>query len=220
MFRTGVVVKQVKHVAALMALLVVALTGCGGDRPGDRVAEPALRQQAETDLLEGLEIADFKRANGQVDPDSANRYRITYSYRLQLTRPYAEVILAAAENLHAELAGSARKAQSSAFDLSGLEDTLTHWQLSLAANEWVNNQADAFVARRDRLVGGCESCLEFWNSADAPEQAELRRMAFIIAWRHMESLAFSDEAKVGDGVERYVWRTFEKTEKGWMPSAL
>jgi hypothetical protein len=213
-------VKHVKYKTAAAALMLVALTGCGEDRPSDKVAAPPIRQQAEGDLLDGLEIVDFQRANGQVDPDSANRYKITYTYRLKLTKPYPEAILAAAQELHAELQKTARGTSGSDFDLAGMQGALGNWQLSIAANQWVNAQGGGFAARRDALLGGCVPCTTFWNSEDAPDQAELRRVAYITAWSHFEGLAFKDEAKVGDTVERYVWRAFEKTEKGWMPSAL
>lgn len=206
--------------AAPLALAMLLLAGCSDDRPGDKVAEPALRKQAETDLVDGLEIVDFKRSNGQLDPDSANRYKVTYDYRLQLTKPYPEVVLGLAQDLHNEWAakGGAREPVSD-FDFGALESTLEDMQYTMAAQQWISAQEDGFVARRDAFLGSCDPCLAFWNSEDAPALADKRRIAWVLAWSHLEKMQFEDGFKVGDGVDRYVWHNFEKTEKGWVPSS-
>ena len=203
--------------AAPAALAVLLLAGCFEDRPSDKVAEPVIRKQAETDLVDGLALVDFKRDNGQVDPNSANRYKVTYTYRVQLTKPYAEVILGLASDLHAEWQGNQREPVSD-FDLDALQGSMTLMQNTMAATQWINAQGDGFIARRDALLGDCQPCLQFWNSEDAPDQAGHRRTAYILAWSHLEGMQFQDSFTVGDGVDRHAWGYFEKTEKGWLPS--
>ena len=213
---------HVKYPVVPAALMLFALVGCGDDRPSDKVASAAILQQAQSDVLDGLEIVEFERSNGQVDPDSANRYRVTYTYKLQLTKPYGEAILATAEDLHEELERAAQASQSAAsvLDLGALEQAMGQMQYTLTASQWLSAQGDQFPARREALLDSCAPCKGYWNGAQVEEQAELRRLAFIIAWSHFEGLSFKDDAKVGDAVERYAWRNFEKTEKGWFPSAL
>lgn len=209
--------KQLMFKAAMAALVVLSMAGCGEDRPGDKVAEPAVRQIAEGDLADGLEIVDFKRANGQVDPDSANRYKVTYSYRLQLTRSYGEVILGLAQGLLEEIAPAREPARD--LDFSALEQSVQQMQLAMLASQWINAQDGRFPERRDAMLASCAPCASFWESADAPAEADTRRMAFIVAWSHLEEMAFEDGFKVGDGVDRNAWQYFAKTEKGWQPAS-
>jgi hypothetical protein len=212
-------VKNVMLKAAPAALAMLMLAGCFDDRPGDKVVEPALRKQAETDLFDGLEIVDFKRSNGQVDPDSANRYKVTYTYRLQLTTSYPELVLGLAQDMHKGwLAKGGPREPTSNLDFGALEASLEQVQYAMAAQQWISAQGEGFIPRRDAFLTGCDRCVAFWNSADAPEQADQRRIAWVLAWSHMEGLQFEDSFKAGDGVERYVWHNFEKTEKGWVPS--
>lgn len=205
--------------AAPAVLAVSLLAGCSENRPSDKVAGPVVRQQAETDLLEGLEIVDFQRSNGQVDPVSAYRYKVTYTYRLRLARPFGEVVLATArplsEELHQAMAGAARADG----DWDALQQSTRLMRFSMAASQWVANQGDGFDARRDALLAACEPCRAFWESADDPGRAELRRIAFINVWSYLEDKQFQDGAQVGDSVERYAWHYFEKTEKGWLPAS-
>lgn len=205
--------------AAPAALAMLLLAGCFDDRPSDKVAEPVVRKQAETDLVDGLEIVDFERSNGQVDPDSANRYKVTYSYRLQLARPYPEVVLGLARDFYSEWAGKdgAREPVSD-FDFAALEASMADMQYAMAARQWIAAQEDRFESRRDAFLAGCTPCVAFWNSEDAPAQAEKRRIAWVLAWSHLEGLQFEDGAQVGDAVERQAWHYFGKTEKGWVPA--
>lgn len=210
--------KRILSKAAAAALMVLLLAGCGEDRPSDKVAEPVVRKLAETDLADGLEIVDFQRSNGQLDPDSANRYRVTYTYKLQLAKPYGEVILGLARGLNEELQQSAARQAQSDMDFGALQDGVNLMQSVMVASQWINAQGDGFAPRRDAMLAACAPCRAFWESADAPEQAELRRVSFIVAWNHLEQMQFADDFRVGDGVERHAWHNFEKTEKGWLPS--
>lgn len=203
--------KSVKVRAAVLALSSVLLAGCFEDRPSDAVAEPVVRRQAETDLVDGLAIVDFKRDNGQLDPDSVNRYKVTYTYRLQLTKPCAEVVLGVAQDLYQEW-----QAASKQTGLMAMQGSLERMQYGMAAGQWISAQGDSFPARRDAFVGSCARCLAFWNSEDAPEQADDRRTAYILAWDHLAQRQFEDGFNVGDGVDRHAWHYFVKTEKGWM----
>lgn len=207
---------MLKAAPAVLAMLLLA--GCFEDRPSDNVAEPVIRKQAETDLENGLKIVDLQRSNGQVDPDSANRYKVTYDYRLQLTKPYAEVVLAIATRWHTQWKEEAANPSPSFMGIAAMQTTMEHAQYGMLAEEWINAQGDGFDARRDNFVGNCAPCRVFWDAEDAPDEAELRRTAYILGWRHLEDKQFEDAFQVGDGVERQAWSYFEKTEKGWVPS--
>lgn len=196
----------------------LAITGCMDDKPGDKITAPTIRKIADQDLKEGIEIADFKRSNGQVEPNSANLYKVTYSYNLRLTKPVAEVVLALGKSFQETRAESAKKETGGFFDAIALQNRLINRQLAMNANQWVNNQGDAFSARRDEFFGQCAPCLAYWNSDDEPKRAASRRENMVLAWIEIEKLGFKDTAKVGHTVPREAWASFTKTEQGWKPA--
>lgn len=201
-----------------ISAIVLALTGCGDDKPSDKIASETIRKYAESEAAYGLEVANFKRANGQVDPSSANLYKVTYSYDLRLTKPLAEIVLANAKALQSDRVASGKQETGSSIDMAKLQNTLGDMQTGMIVNQWIQSQRDTFKARRDAFVGGCSPCLAYYNSEEAPEEAEMRRKAFISSWIYVENLGFKDDAKTGDGVPRNAWAFFSKTEKGWQPA--
>ncbi len=204
--------KKISVAAVLFAGFVLA--ACD-DKPSDSVAEPVVRKWAEENKANGLEIANFERANGQVDPDSANRYKVTYSYNLKLTKPVAEAVLENAKLNHKEKSASAKRETGQLFDATALQNNVNSLQQSMIVNQWIANQGDGFKARRDAFLSTCTSCATWWNSEDAPEESQNRRIAFLTAWIEMEEYGFKDKATVGDSVPRFAWAFFSKTEKGW-----
>ena len=204
--------------ALCLSATTIALTGCFDDKPSDKVAAETIRKYADNDLAEGLEIANFQRANGQVDPGSANRYKVTYSYDLRLAKPYAEVVLANAKALQSDWTSSAKRETGNFFDATKLQNGVQDMQIKMAVDQWIQNQDGGFAARRDAFLGPCAPCVDYWNSPDAPKEATLRRRAFIASWSYFEELGFKDTAKPGEGVPRNAWAFFSKTEKGWQPA--
>ncbi len=205
--------------ALLVSASAIGLSGCFDDKPGDKLASETIRKYAEQDLSEGLEIADYQRSNGQVDPDSANRYKVTYSYNLRLKKPLAEVVLANAKDMQSSRVASGKQETGAFFDMTKLQNSLGDMQTGMIVSQWTQGQGDAFKARRDAFVGGCSPCVAYWNSEDAPKEAEARRTAFLLAWIYFENLGFKDGAKVGDSTPRNAWAAFSKTEKGWQPAS-
>lgn len=206
-----------KLVVAVAISLVVILPGCGDDKPSDKLASETVRKVAENDCSTGLEVADFTRDNGWVDTETPNRYKVQYKYNLRLKKPYAEAVLAGAKEMQKEMAADSKKASSNLFDINAMQNGLQTMQLAMAANKWIQDQGDGFAKRRDSFVGACGSCVEYWNSKDAPDEAKIRRQTFIASWAYLENYGFKDEAKIGDGVPRSAWAAFTKTENGWQP---
>lgn len=204
--------KTISVVAVLFAGLVLA--GCD-DKPSDSLAGPVIRKLAEENKANGLEIANFERTNGQVDPNSANLYKVTYSYNLKLSKPLAEAVLENAMLYQKEVAASTKRETGQLFDATALQNNVNSMQQSMVVNQWVANQDGGFNARRDAFLNTCASCIAWWNSEDAPAEAKNRRMGFLTAWIEMEQYGFKDTAKVGDAVPRLAWASFSKTEKGW-----
>ncbi|MFM0050687.1 hypothetical protein [Caballeronia grimmiae] len=204
--------KKISVAAVLLSTL--ALAGCD-DKPSDKLSSEVIRKIADNDSTEGLEVTNFERANGQVDQNSANLYKVTYSYNLRLTQPYAETVLANAKLYQKDKATNAKRETGAFFDATALENSVNNMQQSMLVNQWIANQDDGFKARRDALLDPCAPCIAWWNSEEAPAEAKDRRMSFIAAWIAMEQYGFKDSAKVGDAVPRQAWAFFSKTEKGW-----
>ncbi|KVW86364.1 hypothetical protein [Burkholderia ubonensis] len=204
--------KKISVAAVLLASL--ALAGCD-DKPSDKVTSEVIRKIADNDSTEGLEVTNFERTNGQVDPNSANLYKVTYSYNLKLTKPYAETVLANAKLYQKDKAANAKRETGAFFDATALQNGVDNMQQSMLVNQWVTDQGDGFKVRRDALLNPCAPCIAWWNSEEAPAEAKDRRMAFITAWIAMEQYGFKDSAKIGDTVPRQAWAYFSKTEKGW-----
>lgn len=200
---------------ATALVMSLVLTGCFDDKPSDKIASEAVRKIADSDAAEGLDVANFERSNGQVDPNSANLYKVTYTYNLKLTKPYAEAILANAKLLQAAKVESAKRETGAFFDAAKLQNNLHDMQSTMAINQWIASQEDKFRPRRNALLNNCAPCVAWWNSEDAPNEGEARRRAFISSWMYYESLGFKDDAKEGDNVPRSAWAYFSKTEKGW-----
>jgi hypothetical protein len=201
------------RVAALLFVGLV-LAGCD-DKPSDSLAGPVIRKWAEENKAKGLDIANFERANGQVDPNSANLYKVTYSYNLKLTKHLAEAVLENAMLYQKEVAASAKRETGQFFDTTALQNNVNSMQQSMVVNQWVANQDSGFKERRDAFLNACAPCVAWWNGEDAPAEAKNRRMLFLTAWIEMEQYGFKDTAKVGDAVPRLAWAFFSKTEKGW-----
>ena len=87
----------------------------------------------------------------------------------------------------------------------------------MAVNQWIHNQGDSFKSRRDAFLGNCSPCVAYWNSEDAPKEADTRRELILSSWIYFEELGFKDDFKVGDSIPRNAWAFFSKTEKGWQP---
>lgn len=207
-----------KIILPFSIFIAVSLTGCGDDKPSDKLASETVRKFANSDLTEGLEISDFTRENGWVDNDAPNRYKVRYTYNLRLTKPYSEVVLSTAKKIKEEFDANARKATGGLFDTNTLQNNVDTMQLSMTVNKWVQDQGDGFIKRRDDFLNTCAPCTEYWNSEDAPNEAKLRRQTFISSWIYLEGIGFKDTFKVGDSVPRNAWAAFIKTEKGWKPA--
>jgi len=203
-----------KFKLATIFFSTMALASCD-NKPSDSIAAPVIRKVAEENKLKGLEVVNFERANGQIDPNSANLYKVTYSYDLKLTKPVAEVVLANAKFYQEELAANAKRETGQFFDPTALENNLTLMQLSMNANQWLTNQDGGFKARWDVLMNTCAYCVTWLDSEDMPGEAKNRKMLFLTAWAEIERYGFKDTATPGDTVPRQAWAFFSKTEKGW-----
>lgn len=203
------------EITLAFSLAALAIAGCGEDKPSDKVASEAIRKIADNDTTEGMEVANFKRHNGQLDPDSANRYKVIYSYDLRLTKPLPEVVLANAVALHNSWISSVKRETGAFFDTTSLENNLNNMQTTMAVNQWVQNQDGKFAARQDAFLTRCAPCVTFLKSEDVAKEAKLRQLAFLSSWIYYENLGFKDESKLGDRVPREAWSNFSKTEKGW-----
>ena len=194
-----------------------AFIGCGEDRPNDKITSEKIREIAEADVHDGLELVDFRRDNGWVDEKLPNRYKVQYAYNLRLIKPYAETILGNAQVFQRELASEKQKAGTGFFDANAMENRLTALQLNVATTKWIQDQSGEFPKRRDFFLATCPNCIAYWNSEDNPSEAAARRLAFIATWILFESYGFKDDAKIGDTVSRVAWAMFTKSEKGWQP---
>ena len=207
-----------KIVLPLSLFTAIGLSGCGDDKPSDKLASETIRKVAETDLSDGLEISNFTRENGWVDNEAPNRYKVRYAYNLRLAKPYGEVVLANAKLLKGELEENAKNESGELFDVNTLTNSLQTMQLGIAIKTWIQDQGDGFSKRRDAFLNTCAPCIAYWNSEDSPKEAALRRQTFITSWIFFEKLGFKDSFKVGDSVPRNAWAAFIKTEKGWKPT--
>ena len=204
--------------AILFSAVTFALSGCLDDKPSDKIASETIRKIADSDLDEGLEIANFKRRNGQVDPDSANRYTVTYSYDVRLVKPLAEVVLAFAKDMSKEFESSVKKQTGAFIDPTKLQNDVNEMQIAMAVNQWIKKQGDTIKQRRDTLLANCSQCIDYLHNRDLPEkELKKRHFFFVGSWIYFEDFGFKDSAKVGDSVPRIASASFSKTEKGWQP---
>lgn len=199
---------------AIAAIGSLALTGCGEDKPSDKLASEHVLKYAKSGLT-GLEVANFQRSNGMVDPDSANRYKVTYEFDWRLTIPLAEAVLANAKQLQNEAIEISKRETGGFLDTTKLQNAFQSMQSTMVAKQWIKSQGEAFETRRDSFIGACAPCVDYWNSQDAPKETQDRRVSFVISWMYFEEIGFKDYFKVGDGVPRHAWASFNKTEKGW-----
>jgi PBP1b-binding outer membrane lipoprotein LpoB len=193
-----------------LVLSAVLLGGCNEDIPSEKLSSEVVRKFAESGLA-GVEISDFQRDNGWVDTQTPNRYVVQYKYNYVVTRPLAEVVLALAKEIQAEV-----NVAKSNPGFMGLEAAQASLDVSLRANQWIVSQGDKFVSRRDSFLGSCSSCVEYWNSEEPSDDLKLRRESYVVAWAQLENLGFSDSTDIGDTVPRQAWAAFKKTEKGWV----
>ena len=208
--------KTISLIPLVLAATLVA--GCMEDKPSDRLAAETLHKSAEGDVVDGLEIANFKRDNGWADADAANRYKVQYAYDLRLTKPYPEVVLRNAQALHEGMMADSKKTGNQEFSVNKIQGVLSQMQVVSTSSQWVADQGDNFRARRNSLLDNCTPCVDFWNAGGTQDEVVLRRSNFISSWIYFEKLGFMDEAKVGDSVPRVVAASFTKTEKGWQPT--
>lgn len=205
-----------KHFLAI-ATLSILLSACGDDKPGEKLASTKIRQIAESEKLEGLEIADFVRDNGWIDDQTPNRYNARYKYNLKLIKPYQEVVLDNAKSYKAEIEDNAKKTGNYLFYTNAMQTSLATMHLSMTVDQWIGNQGKDFKLRLEKFLINCESCIDYWNAEDASNEQNLRRETYIASWMHFEELGFKDDAVVGSKVPRQAWAAFMKTEKGWLP---
>ncbi|ENO78038.1 hypothetical protein B447_15034 [Thauera sp. 27] len=188
-------------------------TGCTKkeDVPSEKLSADVIRPIAESFLLPGTTMTDYKRENGWVDTQSPNQYMVRYTYNITLTKPLPEAILELAQQYMKELDESKRSP-----GLMGINSMQTAFAITAGGTQWVSAQGDAFAQRRDALLGQCAPCISFWNGTDGDkDSATYSRSAYSLAWSQYEELGFKDTAAVGDGVPRRAWAPFMKTENGW-----
>lgn len=194
------------------AVLVTSMVGCSEKTPSDKLTEQVVRPYAEQDLINGMEIADFKRANGWVDSNSPNLYIVKYTLNYRLTKPVGVAVLELAQELVKGLDEADRKGNAAMFN-GGLE-AMT---LKLGVYQRMAQEGEASVAaRRAKLWRDCQACLDFWNSENGgPKPTENRRIAFLASLYLFENLGFTVDSKLGDKVPRWAQASFVKTENGW-----
>lgn len=185
--------------AAMLAVTLLAVSGCDSKVPGDAIASKSVMEYARQNecTLTDTKIVDFKRGNGWADQQNPHQYDVRYDYNLQLTKPLAEAVLDAAKRYQQALAAS-NSAMSAA-------DTNT------VAN-WFNAQGEQLKARAQAFLQGCAECEQYLSDGH-----DDNRLAFALMWQAYENCGFPDAAKAGSKIVRYAWVGFTKTEQGWMP---
>lgn len=201
--------KPFGYLAALGMLTL--LVACNESVPSDKLAHDTILSDAKNDELDGLVVDDFKKENGWQDTSSANKYTVRYNYSLKLTKPLPEVVLGVAKSLEEEI-----QQQHKNPGFLGVDELQANLNIYTEAENWVNPQKDAFIARSKAFLLNCKPCGEFISKGSKSE-IELRWNIFIVAWSELEKLGFKDGAHIGDKVPRQAWSSFMKTENGWRP---
>jgi len=203
--------KFIKKILLCLLLTPMASFGAwfGDSKPPDDLALKAATELAQNRVVSGTEARAFKRDNGWVDPDSANRYLVRYTYEMALKADMPQAVLGLAKEFEVTL---------SEFDKNP-NDASPYGQASinivLLSTNWTNDQNN-LMDRVNRLVSTCDQCIAYWNNEDGDEKTTDRhRIAFRASWAHLESMGFKDDMKKGDGAPWNLTVTFMKTENGW-----
>ena len=204
--------KTLKPFGYLAALgMLTLLVACNENVPSDKLAHDTILSDAKNDELEGLIVDDFKKENGWQDTSSANKYTARYNYNLKLTKPLPEVVLGVAKNIEEKI-----QQQHKNPGFMGVGELQASLNIYTEADNWVNPQKDAFIARSKTFLLNCKPCGDFIFKGSKSE-TDLRWNIFIVAWSELEKLGFKDDARIGDKVPRQAWSSFIKTENGWRP---
>ena len=197
----------------VVALAAAIASGCTKkeDVPSDKLSADVVRPYAESALLPGTAISEYKRENGWVDTQSPNKYVVRYDFKITLAKPLPEAVLELAQQYMAELEETKRNP-----GLMGINNMQTTLAISAGGSQWMAAQGDAFIQRRDAFLTKCAPCVSFWNGNErAEDDKKYPRFAYALAWAQYEELGFKDTAAVGEGVPRQAWASFMKTENGW-----
>ncbi|MBV2182373.1 MAG: hypothetical protein KUL86_14230 [Castellaniella sp.] len=195
----------------LLFIPTVSFGGWFGDsKPPDALTLKAATESAQQDVVLGTETRAFKRDNGWVDPNSANRYLVRYAYEIALTDDMPQVVLNLAKDTEAQL--QEIKKNPGFMGVDSLNATLS---ISNAASNWINGQEKP-MDRVNTFLSNCAECIAYWNNDGGEEEATTRhRNVFMASWSTLESMGFKDNMKKGDGVPWHSTISFMKTENGW-----
>ncbi|EIN00418.1 hypothetical protein WQE_15346 [Paraburkholderia hospita] len=171
------------------------LTGCGKDTPDDELTARVVRPNAESGVT-GVEVIDYQRDNGWVDPQSANRYIVRYKFNWELKKPFFDIALARAKGERAEGSGG----------MFSLSDGTIEWLQKHDSNER--------STRIDAMKAKCPACAA-WLSEGDEDETRARLNCFEDIWNALEKVGFKDTDLAGAKTPRTAWATFVKTEKGW-----
>jgi hypothetical protein len=186
----------------LMAVVLACafLSGCGKSTPDDELTAKVVRPRANSGVA-GVEIVDYRRDNGWVDPQSANRYIVRYRYNWALALPFFDIVLAKAKAERDEGRGEG-------FDFL---DGALEWEAA--------QDKSARLARIDALKTRCPVCAAWLNQGDEDEK-KARLQCFEDVWHGLEQVGFKDTDGAGAKTpeSRTASASFVKTEKGWEPA--
>jgi hypothetical protein len=194
-----------RYVTILLALLTVHLGGCGDDTPDDKLSAKVVRPYAESGVRD-VEIADYQRDNGWVDPNSPNRYVVRYKFNWELKKPFYLVTLEYAQDLRKGIDDQA----------AGLQPIANLWTIYTTAGDWATSQGKAaYSSRYLAMTKGCPECAA-WIDQETDKDERVKRVnCFVYAWSQLAQYGFADGTPAGQKVSRIAWSTFVKTENGW-----
>lgn len=214
----GNVMKRMWKLSIFECALVVILSGCGEEKPSDKMAADTVHKVAEQDANFGIEIVDFVRENGWVDDQTPNRYKVRFNYNLELIKPYSEIVLDNAKKIRSEMAQNSKGSSGGSFDVNAMQSSLEAMQQSIAVNQWVRNQGENFKPRFEKFVANCTPCTAYVYDKDVSKaEQNLRFQSYISSWGFFEEVGIKDDAVIGSKIPRQASSAFMKTEKGWLP---
>lgn len=210
--------KRMWTISMFGCALAVLLSGCGEEKPSDKMAADTVHKVAEQDANFGIEIVDFVRENGWVDDQTPNRYKVRFNYNLELVKPYSEVVLDNAKKIRNEMAQNSKGSGGGFFDVNAMQSGLETMQQSMAVDEWVRNQGENFKPRFEKFAANCTPCMAYMYDKDVSKaEQNLRFQSYISSWGFFEGIGIKDDAIIGSKIPRQAWSAFMKTEKGWLP---
>lgn len=199
-----------KILLCLLLIPAVSFAGWLGDsKPPDDLTLKAATELAQNSVVIGTETRAFKRDNGWVDPNSANRYLVRYTYEIALKTDMPQAVLELAKELEVTIS----EFNKNPVDESPYLQALIN--IHSASENWFRTQNN-LMDRVNQLFSTCHQCLTYWNNDDGDEAiTKAHRLAFTASWSHLEYMGFKDDMKKGDGVPWHTTITFMKTENGW-----